>query len=43
MIDQKTGQVVNEFGATRFDIAVHALRGDFDPPATIEVSKISQR
>ncbi len=23
LIDEKTGDVINEFGATRFDIAVH--------------------
>lgn len=23
LIDEKTGEVINEFGATRFDIAVH--------------------
>lgn len=32
LVDEKTGQVVNEYGATRFDVAVRALRGDFDPP-----------
>ena len=37
LIDSKTGQIVNAFGATRFDVAVHALRGDFDPPKHAEV------
>jgi putative lipoic acid-binding regulatory protein len=32
LVDEKTGKVINEFGATRFDVAVRALRGDFDPP-----------
>jgi putative lipoic acid-binding regulatory protein len=31
-VDEKTGEVINEYGATRFDVAVRALRGDFDPP-----------
>lgn len=31
--DTSTGKVVNEFGATRFDVAVQAMRGAFDPPA----------
>lgn len=30
--DTRTGKVVNEFGATRFDVAVRAMRGEFDPP-----------
>ena len=30
-MDGKTGEVINEYGATRFDVAVRALRGDFDP------------
>ena len=25
-------QVINEFGATRFDVAVRAMRGELDPP-----------
>ena len=37
LIDCKTGRAINEFGATRFDVAVHALRGDFDPPPFVEV------
>ena len=37
LIDSKTGQIINDFGATRFDVAVHALRGDFDPPKHAEV------
>ncbi|KAK9909313.1 hypothetical protein WJX75_000393 [Coccomyxa subellipsoidea] len=32
----RTGQTINEFGATRFDVAVRALRGDFDPPQDVE-------
>ncbi|PSC68065.1 lipoate regulatory [Micractinium conductrix] len=35
LIDNKTGKVVNEFGATRFDVAVRAMRGEFDPPADL--------
>lgn len=30
-------QVINEFGATRFDVAVRALRGELDPPEWVEV------
>lgn len=36
LIDAKTGEVINEYGATRFDVATRALRGDFDPPPTVE-------
>lgn len=32
LIDEKTGKEVNEFGATRWDVAVRALRGELDPP-----------
>ena len=35
LIDSSTGKVVNEMGATRFDVAIAALRGDFDPPAYV--------
>ena len=28
--------MVNEFGATRFDVAVQAMRGAFDPPAFVD-------
>lgn len=28
-------QVINDFGATRFDVAVRALRGEFDPPPDV--------
>lgn len=31
LIDGKTGRVVNGLGATRFDVALSALRGDLDP------------
>jgi putative lipoic acid-binding regulatory protein len=31
-VDTTTGKVINEFGATRFDVAVQAMRGAFDPP-----------
>ncbi len=37
LIDENTGKVVNEMGATRFDVAVKALRGELDPPAWVEV------
>ena len=40
LIDSKTGDMVNAFGATRFDVAVHALRGDFDPPKQAEVGML---
>jgi hypothetical protein len=36
-------QVINEFGATRFDVAVRALRGELDPAPWVEVSKDEQR
>jgi hypothetical protein len=36
LVDEKTGEVINEYGATRFDVAVRAIRGDFDPPPTID-------
>ncbi len=32
LVDEKTGEVINEYGATRFDVAVRAIRGEFDPP-----------
>lgn len=32
LIDTKTGKALNEFGATRFDLAVRAMRGEYDPP-----------
>ena len=32
LIDTKTGKALNEFGATRFDVAVRAMRGEYDPP-----------
>lgn len=32
MVDEKTGEVINEYEATRFDVAVRAMRGEFDPP-----------
>ena len=28
LVDKKTGKVLNEFGATRWDVAVRAMRGD---------------
>ena len=37
LVDSKTGHIINAFGASRFDVAVHALRGDFDPPKHAEV------
>jgi len=36
-VDTKTGKVINEFGATRFDVAVRALRGELDPAPWVEV------
>lgn len=32
LIDAKTGEPLNEFGATRFDLYVRALRGEYDAP-----------
>jgi hypothetical protein len=37
LVDTKTGKVINEFGATRFDVAVRALRGELDPAPWVEV------
>ncbi|GIL84262.1 hypothetical protein Vretimale_15923 [Volvox reticuliferus] len=39
LIDTKTGKVINEMGATRFDVAVRALRGELDPPSWVENSE----
>eukprot|EP00775_Hariotina_reticulata_P004110 gene4110-4356_t len=39
LIDTKTGKVINEFGATRFDVAVRALRGELDPPQWVDNSE----
>ncbi|GAB4821213.1 hypothetical protein N2152v2_008259 [Parachlorella kessleri] len=36
LIDEKSGKAINEFGATRFDVPVRALRGEFDPPPAAE-------
>lgn len=36
LIDDSTGQIINEFGATRFDVKVRALRGELDPPKGTE-------
>ncbi len=33
-------QVINEFGATRFDVAVRALRGELDPPEFEQVANV---
>lgn len=32
LVDTKTGKALNDFGATRFDVAVRAMRGEYDPP-----------
>ena len=37
LVDTKSGKVINDFGATRFDVAVRALRGELDPPKWVEV------
>lgn len=29
-MDERTGEVINVMGVTRFDLAVKAIRGDFD-------------
>ena len=34
LVDTTTGKPLNEFGATRFDVYVRALRGDYDVPST---------
>lgn len=41
LIDTKTGKVINEFGATRFDVAVRALRGELDPAPWVEVRELA--
>ena len=33
LVDAATGKAINEFGATRFDVAVRALRGELSPEA----------
>ena len=35
LVDEK-GKVINEFGATRFDVAVRAIRGEFDPSPDVD-------
>lgn len=40
LIDTKTGKVINEFGATRFDVAVRALRDELSPPEWVEVGEL---
>lgn len=40
LVDTKTGKVINEFGATRFDVAVRALRGELDPAPWVEVRRV---
>jgi putative lipoic acid-binding regulatory protein len=35
LIDEKTGEVINEYGATRFDIKMAALNGQFQPPPNV--------
>jgi len=32
LVDEATGKALNDFGATRFDLAVRALRGEYDAP-----------
>ena len=34
LVDTTTGKPLNEFGATRFDVYVRALRGEYDVPST---------
>lgn len=36
LIDEKTGEVINEYGATRFDIKMAALNGQFQPPPSVQ-------
>jgi hypothetical protein len=31
LVDGKTGRAINGLGASRFDVAIAALRGDLDP------------
>lgn len=38
LVDEKSSTVINELGATRFDLKVAALRGDLDPPHWQDVS-----
>jgi hypothetical protein len=42
LVDTVSGKVINDFGATRFDVAVRALRGELDPPKWVEVSYSSK-
>jgi hypothetical protein len=36
LIDEKTGEVINEYGATRFDIKMAALNGQFQPSPSVQ-------
>mmetsp|Transcript_38572 Transcript_38572/g.83880 ORF Transcript_38572/g.83880 Transcript_38572/m.83880 type:complete len:249 (-) Transcript_38572:73-819(-) len=42
LIDEKTGKALNDFGATRFDVAVRAMRGDIGGKFTGEESTEQQ-
>ncbi len=37
LVDEASGKVINDLGATRWDVAVSAMRGLLDPPAWVEV------
>ncbi|KAJ9533358.1 hypothetical protein QJQ45_026402 [Haematococcus lacustris] len=36
LVDERSGKVINEMGATRWDVAVSAMRGLLDPPDWVE-------
>ncbi len=36
LIDEKTGEIINEYGATRFDIKMAALNGQFQPSPSVQ-------
>ena len=40
-MDEKSGKVINEFGATRWDVSVRALRGELDPPSWEDNNELS--
>jgi putative lipoic acid-binding regulatory protein len=39
LVDELNGQVVNQLGATRFDVAVTAMQGALDPPQWVDNSE----
>jgi len=45
LVDDRTGEVINAMGVTRFDLATKAIRGDFDagiPPEQVRAYRASE-